>query len=187
MAASPQEVSTTAASSDLVLHADQLQYEFHQGPCLDSVRTQATVVSGDLAADRRWPRWGPAVSERLGVHSVLSLLLYTHSDSYGSLNLYATSLHAYTPDDIIIAETLAAHLAVALASGRHSDHQDAALVSRTVIGQAEGILMERLRITAEQAFLMLRTTSQRENRKLVQIARELVLTGELPSGGRPLG
>jgi AmiR/NasT family two-component response regulator len=49
-----------------------------------------------------------------------------------------------------------------------------------VIGQAKGILMERHRLTAEQAFAVLSRASQEANRKLVDIAEALTATGALP-------
>ena len=70
-------------------------------------------------------------------------------------------------------------------------HLEAAVASRTTIGQAEGILMERHRLTPEQAFQRLRTTSQHLNQKLREVAAELVATGQergpgkTPSKGPP--
>src|SRR3954454_13148101 len=55
-----------------------------------------------------------------------------------------------------------------------------ALLSRDVIGQAKGILMERLHLTPDQAFEELRTVSQQQNKKLKEIAAELAETGEWP-------
>ena len=55
-----------------------------------------------------------------------------------------------------------------------------ALLSRDVIGQAKGILMERLHITPDQAFEELRTVSQQHNMKLKEVAAELAQTGEWP-------
>ena len=55
-----------------------------------------------------------------------------------------------------------------------------ALLSRDVIGQAKGILMERLKITPEDAFDVLRHASQHLNVKLRELAREITETGELP-------
>ena len=45
-----------------------------------------------------------------------------------------------------------------------------------MIGQAQGILMERLRIDSDQAFAYLRRTSHAENRKLIIICNEIVET-----------
>jgi AmiR/NasT family two-component response regulator len=55
-----------------------------------------------------------------------------------------------------------------------------ALLSRDVIGQAKGILMERLHLTSDQAFEELRSSSQKHNRKVRDIAAELAATGEWP-------
>lgn len=180
---SREGAETVAASSETARLCDQLQYDLGEGPCLDTVRTHQTVVSNALASDPRWPRWGPAVAEQYGMGSLLSLLLYTHGDSYGALNLYAERPGAYGSDDLVVAQSLAAHLAVALAGGREIDHRAVAMVNRTVIGQAEGILMERFRITADQAFELLREASVKSNRRLIQVAEELTRTGQWsPSG-----
>ena len=64
-----------------------------------------------------------------------------------------------------------------------SDNLEQALLSREVIGQAQGILIERERITAEQAFDILRRASQHLNEKLRDIAQHLVDTGEDPDTG----
>ncbi len=174
-------LTTAAPTADFVARADVLQHELREGPCVDTVRTQSTVISDDVGVDRRWPRWGPAVAEQFGVKSMLSLLLYTEESSYGALNLYSVKAGSFGSDEIVIAHALAAHLTAALADGRRLDNRAAALVNRTVIGQAEGILMERHKMTADEAFDMLRRASQRTNRKLVSIAEELTRTGELPA------
>jgi len=58
-----------------------------------------------------------------------------------------------------------------------------ALLTRDIIGQAKGILMERYRITADEAFDLLRTVSQHKNRKVRDLAEELASTGSWePSG-----
>jgi DNA-binding response OmpR family regulator len=66
------------------------------------------------------------------------------------------------------AEDKAANLERALASNRH-------------IGAAMGVLMASLKLTDEQAFDLLRKTSQNRHRKLRDIAEEVILTGEIPS------
>lgn len=170
-------LETMAATSQLVTNSDQLQYELGEGPCVDTVKTHTTVISNEIASDPRWPRWGPLVAQRYGVGSMLSLLLYTGEDSYGALNLYSGRRDAYNSDDILVAHSLAAHLAVAVAAAREIDHRGLAMVSRLEIGQAEGILMERYKMAAEQAFELLRRLSQNSNRKLVLVAEELVATG----------
>ena len=58
-----------------------------------------------------------------------------------------------------------------------------ALLSRDVIGQAKGILMERHHLTADQAFEELRQASQKRNRKVRDMAAELAETGLWPVDG----
>ena len=63
------------------------------------------------------------------------------------------------------------------------DGLEEALLSRDVIGQAKGILMERLHLTSDQAFEELRSASQHQNRKLRDIAAFLADTGQWPIDG----
>ena len=169
-----------ATSDDAAARADALQYELGDGPCLETIHDRTTTLSQDLAHDVRWPTWVTRVGSELGLGSSLSLLLFTHARSYGALNLFADHPHAFDADDIAVAESLAAHLAVAMASGQEIVHRGNAMAGRTVIGQAEGILMERLDLDAGQAFDYLRRISQDGNRKLVAVAAEIVATRELP-------
>jgi AmiR/NasT family two-component response regulator len=117
----------------------------------------------------------------LGIHGMLSLWLSTDSSSYGALNLYADRAEAFEREDLAIALALAAQISVALAAHREIKQRSVAMANRTVIGQAEGIIMERLGIDADQAFAYLRRMSQTENRKLVSICCEIVETRQLPS------
>jgi transcriptional regulator with GAF, ATPase, and Fis domain len=174
---------TMAATSDPVRRAVDLQIELGEGPCLDTVPGSATVISPDVARDPRWPVWGRRARDEVGIVSVMSFLLYTERRDYGALQLYGSSPDAFDTDDCAVAEALAAHLAVAMAAGREIENRDRAMASRTVIGQAEGILMERLGISADQAFDYLRRVSSQTNRKLAAIAAELVQTRRLPDGG----
>lgn len=170
------------ASDELVARGDQLQEELDEGPCLDAIRQGHTIYTADLATDPRWPTWGPRVHAELGAGSLLSKLLYTHERSYGALNMYSDRTDGFTQDDLIMADTLATHLGVALADAEEIEHRGVAMVNRTVIGQAEGILMERLGVLPDQAFAYLRRISQDTNRKLLDVATELVHTRVLPSG-----
>ncbi|NYJ73131.1 GAF and ANTAR domain-containing protein [Allobranchiibius huperziae] len=170
------------ATDDIVALGDRLQDQLGEGPCLDTVRQSRTMYTADLRHDKRWETWGPQVAEKLGVRSLLSLLLYTHDRSYGALNLYSERVDGFTAEDLVVADSLATHLAVAMADGEEIEHRGVAMINRTVIGQAEGILMERLGVLPEEAFAYLRGISQRSNRKLLDVARELVSTRVLPSG-----
>jgi GAF domain-containing protein len=173
-------IDTASASDESLKRVDELQYVLGQGPCLDALQDHETVHSPDLLADERWPEWGAHVAEEIGAGSIVSYRLFANRHSLGALNLYSRKTHAFSSDDIYHGLALAAHVAVALAASQKEEHLERAVTSRTVIGQAEGILMERFGIDAEQAFNVLRRVSQDRNVKLNLIAEELVRTRRTP-------
>lgn len=179
-------LSTEGGSDDLVSRANSLQSELSEGPCLD-VRDQDALVSNDLMQDRRWPRWASRVHGELGVGSMMSLLVYTRRRSYGALSLYADQRHRFDEEDVAVGQALAAHLAVTIDAGRHLDQLRLAMDSRTIIGQAQGLLMGHLGIDADQAFDYLRRISSESNRKLSAVAAEIVRTRQLSGVRKDLG
>lgn len=176
----PNGIDTPAGSDESLRRIDELQYELKEGPCLDALRTHETVHSTDLAGDERWPGWGPRVARDIGVVSNVSYRLFTTRDTLGAMNLYSRKPEAFDTDDIYNGQALAAHVAVALAGAQNAEHLETAVTNRTVIGQAEGILMERFDISADHAFAVLRRVSQQRNVKLSQVAEQLVRTRETP-------
>lgn len=179
---------TPVASDEVVRRGDDWQLELGEGPCLDAMRLEQTVLSQDLGKDPRWPRWSPRARCELGIHGMLSVLLFTERDTYGSLNLYADRAAAFGPEEIELAHSLAVLLAVAVSDAREIANRGLAMDTRTVIGQAEGILMERFGMQPDHAFAYLRRISQNHHRKLGDVAAELVATRRLPEhpGGRPV-
>ena len=175
-----REVHTPAATDDLVREVDRAQYETGQGPCLDAVYEQQTVRLSDMAGEDRWPEFSRRALD-LGIRSMLSFQLYVVEDNLGALNLYSGDVDAFDDESENVGLLFASHAAVAMA-GIRKDHDLAVAISmRDMIGQAKGILMERHRITADQAFALLVRASQRTNVKVAEIARRLAATGELPS------
>jgi hypothetical protein len=179
----------TVASTDTgAVRADQCQYEAGEGPCLDALET--AVVYTPSLPDPRWPRLkdGPVAA---GVQSVVSYRLAASRRSgadvlLGSLNNYAEAPNAFPAEAQEVGLILAAHASVAVRAV--SERQDLehlgrglreALASRDVIGQAKGILMERLRVTPDEAFDLLRRASQRLNLKLREVADGLSTTGQM--------
>jgi hypothetical protein len=171
-------VESVAYSNDLILKADQLQYELGEGPCLDAVWTDGVFVAPDLIADGRWPRWAPAAAG-LGVGSVLSVHLFTDT-ALGALNLYSLHPRDYIPDELVTARVIGAHASVVLAYTRSEQNLWHAIDTRNVIGQAQGILMQQFNLTAEKAFQVLARYSQHHNLKLSVIAEQLTSTRTLP-------
>lgn len=182
------EVTTPVRSHPLVGEVDALQHHHGEGPCLDAMSRGVTFYAEDLAGDARWPHFGPEATS-VGVRSVLALPLYA-DETFGALNLYAAYPSAFGVLDRARGQLLAALAALALSSARsHEDEErrsanlHTALDTREVIGQAQGILMERERISADKAFDILRRASQHLNVKLREVAQKLVDTGERPETG----
>ena len=176
-----ESIETPSSTDPRVLRGDELQYELQQGPCMDAVWHHDIVISTDLATDDRWPQWAPQVVEELGVRSMMCLQLFTDASTLGALNMYSWRPDAFSVrGDRDEGLALGAHVAVALAAAQQVEGLNTALISRTVIGQAEGILMERFGINADQAFQVLRRVSSHSNTKLLRVAVELVETRQLP-------
>jgi len=178
----------TAASTDLAATAvDQAQYQSHEGPCLDAV--DAPMVYAQSFPDERWPTLASRPTES-GVQSALSYRLAAASSGTadsrgGSLNSYGVIPYAFSDTAQEIGLILAAHASVAARAvderstlERLGRDLQQVLLSRDVIGQAKGILIERLDITPEDAFDLLRRSSQNLNEKLRDVARRLAETGE---------
>lgn len=181
-------VTAPAATGPVASELDALQQQLGGGPCLDAIADAAVVYAGDLAATTPWPVWSPAAVQ-VGVRSSLSLSMLT-GNRRGALNCYAALPYAFGALDRGTALVLATLGGLALAAADDKDEAEAragslqaALVTREVIGQAQGILMERERISADQAFDVLRKASQHLNVKLRDVAREVVDTGLDPDVG----
>lgn len=173
-----RNVHTRAGTDPLVERIDQAQYRLSEGPCLAALREQMTVRSDDLDDEQRWPRFAKAAVDE-GVRSMLSVQLFVQGDNLGALNLYASEPKSFSDADESTAMMLAAHAAVAMKGARMESNFRVALESRDVIGQAKGILMERYKIDATEAFDLLVMASQRTHKKLRDVAYELSTTGEL--------
>jgi GAF domain-containing protein len=167
------QIETAAATSQRVGESHNLQIVHDEGPCLDAIEGEAVYRSSDVEVDPRWKKWGPAVAE-LGLHSVLSLRLETSTRRYGSLNLYAEMPDAFDDDDVAVATIFVRHAAVALANAHNEEGLQVAIDARKLIGQAQGILMERFDIDADRAFDFMRRQSQHHNVKLRYVAQWIV-------------
>ena len=168
-----RSIGSQAPTGDLPVQVDALQEETQQGPCLDAAYEQLTVRVTDMASETRWPEFARRASQA-GAASMLSLQLYVEGDNLGALNLYSRTPNAFDDESEQVGLLFASHAAVAFAGVRKEAQLAQAVVSRDLIGQAKGILMERYKISPERAFLVLTRVSQNSNRKLNDIANELV-------------
>ncbi|MDA0567919.1 GAF and ANTAR domain-containing protein [Streptomonospora sp. S1-112] len=172
-------LETPAATHEFVRASDRAQFECDEGPCLDAARHEQSFRVDDMAAETRWPSYRPRAVE-LGVGSMLGFELYTHDSTLGALDLYSTRANAFGPDALEIGWAFASHAVVAIAAAQREATLRSGYETRQEIGEAVGIIMERRRLTSDQAFAVLRTASNNTNTKLREVARSVALTGEIP-------
>ena len=177
-----QKVESRAATDELPREIDRLQERLREGPCLQSVWEHETVRIDDMASETRWPRFAAGARD-LGVGSALTFQLFVDGDNLGALNLYAVEPDRFGPESEGVGYLFATHGAIALASAQHESQLTFALTTRDIIGQAKGILMERHKIDADQAFALLTKISRDHNIKLRDLADTLAHSGSLT--GRP--
>jgi GAF domain-containing protein len=183
---------TVASSNELASAVDEAQYGLGTGPCLDSLRTGERITVTDMGEVQEWGAY-PGHALDHGVRSSLSVPLTVDGKTIGVLNCYGREPGMFVDDLRGRLVQFATHaelaLAVALRSAQQSalvDQLHTAMQSRTVIDQALGILMARQRCTADEAFALLRSASQSRNRKLADIAADIITTttGSRPQPGR---
>jgi GAF domain-containing protein len=172
-------LEVAAATDTLAEHAIRMQLARGEGPCLAGIADRASIHVPDTHTDPRWPDWAAGMAE-LGLRSVLSVHVHAGTSTTGALNLVAKRPNAFGPDDEAVAHILARHAAVAVATAQQQATLALAIDARKVVGQAQGILMERYDLDADKAFAVLRRYSQQNNLKLSEVARRLIATRRLP-------
>ncbi|HEY0640645.1 MAG TPA: GAF and ANTAR domain-containing protein [Pseudonocardiaceae bacterium] len=188
--------TTAACTGELALRLDERQYEQGFGPCLDASEAGAVLLIRDMATEDRWPKYAPHAVEA-GVRSSLSIGLPVQQAVTGALNIYGREPDSFDEDTVALAQTFAGYAAVALANAQLyastaalAGQMQSAMASRAVIEQAKGLLMGQLRCSPDEAFTTLTRMSQRANRKLRDLATEIVEAAQkgqddLPGGPAP--
>ncbi|MGH3374044.1 MAG: GAF and ANTAR domain-containing protein [Actinoallomurus sp.] len=176
---------TPVETDAVALALDELQYKYDEGPCVDAADPggPAYAHSGDLGNEPKWPTFGAKMAEH-GYFSILSTALLTRPDPSsftGALNVYSRDHGALDDHARDVAFLLATYASLAIGAAKdRADADDAqteaanlhkALETRTVIGQATGILMARRGLSADDAFQVLARASQNHNVKLSQLAK----------------
>lgn len=166
-------IETLAWTDDVVLQLDTVQYECGEGPCVDAMKGAGQCLVHDMSTETRWPGYSPE-AVALGVLSQLGLELMSGDTAIGGLNLYADAPRSFDETTPTIANLFATHAAHAMGKAMKEAQLSDAIASRTIIGQAMGIVMERYGVDDDRAFSFLKRTSQDSNTKLVEVARHLV-------------
>lgn len=180
---SDRRVRDIAGSDDLMLTVQDISLRAGTSPGWEAFKHGGREYSADLTTEFRYGSYPAAMVARTPIRSVLSYGLWLHERPLGVLTLYAARADAFDTCAQSRAALLADHATIALEVATVADraeHLRAALATNRSIGAAVGILTERHHVTPEHAFDLLRVVSQRSNRRLADIAEELVRTGHVP-------
>jgi GAF domain-containing protein len=172
-----------AASTEQARVAELFQIQNDEGPCLDSYRSGQPVIVADITADEaavRWPRFAAAAGE-MGFAAVHAIPMRLRDQVIGTLNLFGTVADGLDPAVARAARALVDIATIGILQERASREQgivagqlQVALNSRVIIEQAKGILSERMRVTPDQAFIVLRAYSRNNNYPLTRLAADVI-------------
>ena len=189
LAAPDGDLRVMASSSEAMRVLELFEIQAQQGPCLDCFRTGKPVVNQDLvAANVRWPRFATEALAA-GFHSVHALPMRLRGTVIGALNLFHIEPGAMREADVDAAQAFADVATIAILQHRAATEADAlnehlniALNSRIVIEQAKGVVAERQGVDMECSFATLRNHARNHNRRLVDVATDII-EGALPTPG----
>lgn len=157
---------------------DEAEKQEGDGPCVTAMRQGDTVHASREECKARWPVFG-GVAEELALDSAHGYPIATPGGRRGALNIYAFepvahNVHRVAP--LLVDQVRVSLENAELYESAHllSAQLQGALDSRAVIEQAKGVLIARQGCSDDRAFDMLRRASQRLNRKLRDIAVDLV-------------
>jgi GAF domain-containing protein len=170
-----------ASSSERSEALELLQSQRDEGPCVECYLRGVAVLSEDLAVDSgRWPTFAPAAVQR-GFRSVQALPMRVRGETIGAMNLFRSETGRMGEPDLSLGQAMADIAAIALLQERTVRESrgviaglQGALNSRVVIEQAKGMLAESSHIGVDAAFVRLRTHARDHNRRLSDVAREVI-------------
>lgn len=171
---------TVAASDERARLLELFEIQTDEGPCRDCYRLGAPVVNVNLdGALERWPQFTPQAIAG-GFRSANALPLRLRSQVVGSLNLFHASTGGLDSTQLRLAQALADAATIGILHQRTirrgevvAGQLQLALTSRIVIEQAKGVLAERMHISPDDAFEVLRSAARSRNRLLTELAREV--------------
>lgn len=178
--------ATVAASDPLAAALDEVQYRTGGGPCVEAAGTGLPVEVRDTADEQRWPEFALRAAEQ-GCGSVFSHPLPPHEELSAGLNIYWPGPYATDEHTRALIARFADYAVVPVSNMylyrnavERAEHLQVALDSRSVIDQAKGILMERFKLTADQAFQAIARVSMERNIRVREVAQRFVESGDLP-------
>jgi hypothetical protein len=169
-----------AGSSERAVELDELEQAVGDGPCLKALREMSPVIIDDVSADSRWPELTRRFAEA-NVRSSLGVPLEINSEASAALNFFASKPSVFTANvyDKAVGFAAAAHntlhLSVRIKTAQsRAEDLEAAMQSRTAINLACGVIMAQNRCSQAEAMEILTKVSSNRNRKLRDVAAELI-------------
>lgn len=175
------ELQVFASSSEQTKLLEVLQVEADVGPCLEAYRTGRPVLVADLEASAaRWPAFAECAA-KYEFRALTALPLRLRSERVGALDLFRNETGPMAAADFAVAQALAdvatigiLHQRILMRSESVNQQLQTALNTRLIIEQAKGVLSERGAIDMDRAFTLLRSHARSSNRRLADLAREVV-------------
>jgi GAF domain-containing protein len=179
-----RQLQLMAATSEKIHDLELFQLQADQGPCLDCYATGQPISVADMqTAAARWPRFAAAATEA-GFASVHAVPMRAASTVLGALGLFGTGVGELNDADGLVAQTLAHIACVAILQDHPATpaivlpHLRAALTSRIVVDQAKGFLSQRLAVSVDDAFTLLRGYARTHGDHLTELSRRLITEPE---------
>lgn len=192
--AEKDKLATFGASEERVNRLDQWQYDHKKGPCVEAIKTGDLQYFDGTQIDPRWRHFAEAAADQ-AVYSVVSFPLRVDSEVFGAINFYSRERDALRPGQKEEGWIFATQASVVLANAKEFEARgtqlkqlEEGLKTRTMIGQATGLLMAQEGLTSDEAFQKLVKVSQTANVKLRDIAQRYVQAWEAKiTGGTEQG
>ena len=181
----PTVRETVSATDAVAADLEELQLTLGQGPCLDTFTSGGPVLAGDLRSSEffaRWPVFAPAALDA-GARAVFALPLHIGAISLGVLDLYRArpgGLDSKELADALAFADVAGMLlldrtaSAAPAGAELAWQHDNASAHQAVVHQATGMILVQLGVSAEAAFARLRAYAYAHDRRLSDVARDVV-------------
>jgi GAF domain-containing protein len=169
-----------AASNEDTHLLEMFSLQNQEGVCIDVYRSGTAEQTSTAGTVDRWPNFSRLAIAH-GYGWLCGVPLRHGDDILGAMNLFRKNDEPLGDDDVRLAQALADFATVALLQRRESAEArrratqlQEALDSRVLIEQAKGVLAERLGVPPEEAFGLLRREARNNNRKLNDVAHEVV-------------
>lgn len=182
-------LTTVAATDQTISEMDADQYATGEGPCVDASVEGRRFYAESLADESRWPAFTPK-ARGLGINAILSTPLMAHDRPIGALNIYSGRSAAFATREQELASIFATEASSILRDAGADVADEAlagrlgeALAAREVIAQAQGVVMAREGVSADDAFTTLRRLSGRSERSLRDVATDVVDATRRPPPG----